>query len=1005
VLTSIGSIYTNKMMTIKDLVYKYHSNRDAYLSAAYNETQLRMDFLDPFFELLGWDIKNKAGKPTNEREVLLEEPLKADASSNTKKPDYTFRLFSQRKFFLEAKKPNVKIEDDCDPAKQVRRYGFTGKLKISVLSNFEYLAIYDCSVNVKEDDIASTARIALYHYTEYEAAFDKIKQLLSHEVVYSGEFDETWKYIEDQLKLYSVDSLFLKQINDWRIILGKEVFFHKPGLNIENLNDIVQCYINSVIFLRVCEDRNLETYKTLLNFADTEDFNSLIKKFREADKKYNAGLFNHPLVEEIISNNSSSFWIIIRQLYFPESSFSFSVFASDILGSIYEIFLGEQLIILDGEIELQKKPETIDRDIVTTPTFIIQDILRHTVLKYCEGKTDKEILASLFADIACGSGAFLLETYQLLNDILIDYYLEHEPLVLRQTSVNTYKLPFNIKKQIVENCIFGIDKDYNAVEACKFGLLLKLLEDEENSTIPVHALPNLRHIIHFGNSLIDPAKTSAENRTEINPYDFGQVKFDVIVGNPPYMATEHMKQFTPLELPLYKTYYKSSYKQFDKYFLFVERGLSLLKPNGYFGYIIPSKFTKVGAGKKLRELLVAEKSIQQIISFGANQVFNNKTTYTSILILSKQKNDTFSYREIKNLKEWKVRDFDNNISETVETSNLSSDSWFLIPPFLKETYNSILSQSRNLEDVIGKKNINNGIQTSANDVYVIKPIKEEDDFIFFEKMGSVIKIEKGITKPYYETVRKKGEVRLDTYRVLEPNSKVIFPYLIENGKANFIAVEDLKINFPHAYDYLHSNKQRLEGRDIKPKPLTIHEWYRFGRSQYLNLGSISPKIIIGVMSSGGKCPIDFSHTLHTAGGTAGYCSLFLSDDSKYSIYYIQAILNSRYVEWIIHLRGEVFRGGYIARGTKVLEKLPVRIINFEDDQDKALHDRISDIQESLIRIQGQIDIKQETGGRLIPLQREFESLKVELDFALLELYNLGENDNLVPLISELYAAN
>ena len=357
-------------MTIEDLVKKYHSNRETYLKSSYNETQLRTDFLDPFFELLGWDITNSKGKPTNEREVLVEEGLKENATANTKKPDYTFRLFSERKFFLEAKKPNVKIEKDNEPAKQVRRYGFTAKLKISVLSNFEYLAVYDCSQKVEKDDAVTKSRINIYHYTEYESAFEEIKKQLSHQVVYNGEFDETWKDIEEQLKLSSVDSLFLSQINDWRIILGKEIYSHKPTISIEELNDIVQSYINSIIFLRVCEDRNLEVYKTLLNFADKNDFNSLIKNFKEADKKYNAGLFNHPFTKEIISNNSSAFWTIIEHLYFPESSYSFSVFSSDILGNIYEIFLGEQLTIEDGKVLLKKKPENIDRDIVTTPIFI-----------------------------------------------------------------------------------------------------------------------------------------------------------------------------------------------------------------------------------------------------------------------------------------------------------------------------------------------------------------------------------------------------------------------------------------------------------------------------------------------------------------------------------------------------------------------------------------------------------------------------------------------------------
>lgn len=139
-------------MDIHGLVQKYKSDRDFYLTDRYNETQLRSDFLDTLFELLGWDIKNKAGRPTNEREVILEEPLKAGANENTKKPDYTFHLFAERKFFLEAKKPHVNIHEVDAPARQARRYGFTANLKISVLSNFEYLMIYDTSVKVEEND-------------------------------------------------------------------------------------------------------------------------------------------------------------------------------------------------------------------------------------------------------------------------------------------------------------------------------------------------------------------------------------------------------------------------------------------------------------------------------------------------------------------------------------------------------------------------------------------------------------------------------------------------------------------------------------------------------------------------------------------------------------------------------------------------------------------------------------------------------------------------------------
>ncbi len=992
-------------MTIKDLVQKYHANRTAYLKSDYNETQLRTDFLDPLFEMLGWDIKNNQGKPTNEREVLVEEALREDVNSNTKKPDYTFRLFSERKFFLEAKKPHVKVDSDAEPAKQVRRYGFTAKLKISVLSNFEHLAIYDCSQKVDKDDSATKARVKLYHYTEYEEAFAEIEKQLSHEAVYTGEFDETWKEIESQLKLSSVDDLFLKQINEWRFILGREIYAHQNQLDEAQLNDIVQSYINSIIFLRVCEDRNIEVYKTLLNFADSEDFNSLIQKFREADRKYNAGLFNHALTEEIITNNSSAFWTIIKQLYFPESTYSFVVFASDILGNIYEIFLGEQLKIANEEITLEKKPEHIDRDIVTTPTFIIQDILRETVSKHCEGKTDTEILQSSFADIACGSGAFLLETYQLLHNTLVDYYLKNNPTELIQTAISTFKLKFETKRQLLTNCIFGVDKDYNAVEACKFGLLLKLLENEDNNTIPTPALPDINANICFGNSLLDSEKTSTETQRDINPYDFGETKFDVIVGNPPYLATEHMKQFTPLELPLYKTHYQSAYKQFDKYFLFIERGLNLLKPNGLFGYIVPSKFTKVGAGKKLREFLASQKKVEQIISFGSNQIFQEKTTYTCLLILKRAEQEHLNYLEVQSLKEWKTRSIASQNYDSVEFERLNSEGWVLIPGNLKSIFKTVEIQSDTLESLIGSENIYNGIQTSANNIYIHTATSEDEQFYYFQKDGTDWKIEKELTRPYFKT--SSGSDNLNTYRPFSPNAFVIYPYLKIDGSIQFVEIAQLKSDYPNAFAYLNHYKEALNNpkRDIKPTPETQNEWYRYGRHQSLDKCDVPAKIIVGVLSQGDKYAIDYHGTLISSGGTAGYCMITLPEDFPYSIYYIQALLNSKYLEWFSALNGEVFRGGYIARGTKVLKKLLVRVIDFENDAEKGLHDNIASLQECLIQLQGQIDQNVGNQRELIPLRRQFANKKTELDEVLKSLYNLGEDDNLIPLISELYAAH
>ena len=528
-------------MTIKQLVDKYAADRDHFLSAKYNETQLRNDFLDSLFELLGWDIKNNASKPTNEREVILEEALKANVSEHSKKPDYTFRLYSERKIFLEAKKPSVSIETNDETAKQVRRYGFTAKLKVSALSNFEYLLIYDCSVKVEKDDNYNRALVKRYHYAEYEAKFDEIRTLLGRESVYNGAFDEEWKSIEEKINQFSVDHLFLIQINEWRVQLGKEIYKYAPEISEQLLNDYVQSYINRIIFLRVCEDRELETYQSLLQFANQQDFKALVTRFNHADKKYNSGLFEQFLSEKIVGDISSVFWSIIKQLYYPESPYSFAVFSSDILGSIYEIFLSEKLAITNGQIELVTKPEHVDRDVITTPTFIIRDILNQTIVPCCKGKTAAEILDIKIADIACGSGAFLLEAFQLTQDILIDFYLRNEKGVLIPTNINTYKLPFDLKRTLLLRCIYGTDKDFNAVEAAKFGLLLKLLEGEDSTSVSTKKpiLPDLSDNIRFGNSLINPTDVKEKKSLlEINPFSFGKEKYDVIVGNPPYLMSE-----------------------------------------------------------------------------------------------------------------------------------------------------------------------------------------------------------------------------------------------------------------------------------------------------------------------------------------------------------------------------------------------------------------------------------------------------------------------------------
>ncbi|MEK6776042.1 MAG: N-6 DNA methylase [bacterium] len=610
--------------------------------------------------------------------------------------------------------------------------------------------------------------------------------------------------------------------------------------------------------------------------------------------------------------------------------------------------------------------------------------------------------------MACGSGAFLLELFQLLSDTLVDFYLVNDTTKLIQTNINTYKLPFNLKRKLLLNCIFGTDKDYNAVEAAKFGLLLKLLEGEDNNSVSAKnpILPDLSSNIHFGNTLITPQDVKDRKAAiKINPFDFDKEQYDVIVGNPPYMKSEDMKQFTPLELPIYKKKYTTAYKQFDKYFVFIERGLELLKDGGWFGYIVPSKFAKVGAGVKLRELLQDKRYILNIVSFGSNQVFNSKTTYTCLLILRKKTSPSFSYTEIRNLTEWKVSEKDDIEYQTIKTDSLNKEVWVLVSPELKKAFDKINTQSVSLEDIVGREGIFNGIQTSANAIYIFQATKKDKTYYYFEKKGETWKIEKAITKPYFQT--SMGDDNLNTYRPFKPNARVIYPYKATKKGVDLISLIEIKKNFPEAYKYLLHNKPALDNpkRDIKPEPQTKDEWHRYGRHQSLDKCGLPEKIIVGVLSVGDKYAIDFHGTLISSGGTAGYCVVALPPDSPYSIYYIQALLNSRYLEWYSALLGEVFRGGYIARGTKVLKRLPIRKIDFTNKDDKVIHDKIAKVQKELILKQGEIDQNHNDKRTLTRLNREFEFLKNDINELLKTLFDLGNDDSLIPLIKEMYEAN
>lgn len=150
---------------ISDLIAQFERNLEAYRSQGYNEAQVRQEFINPFFEALGWDMANRAGHAEAYKDVIHEDAIK-DAGA-TKAPDYCFRIGGARKFFLEAKKPAVNLKEDISPAYQLRRYAWSAKLPLSILTDFEEFAVYDCRTRPNPSDKPGKGRVLYFTYKDY----------------------------------------------------------------------------------------------------------------------------------------------------------------------------------------------------------------------------------------------------------------------------------------------------------------------------------------------------------------------------------------------------------------------------------------------------------------------------------------------------------------------------------------------------------------------------------------------------------------------------------------------------------------------------------------------------------------------------------------------------------------------------------------------------------------------------------------------------------------------
>ena len=611
---------------IIELISKYEEKKKSGEIKKYNEESTKKDFMQPLFESLGWNFSNR-GKSN--------DSVSAEETISKKRVDYGFRINGVPKFFLEAKSLREEsIHTNSKYVIQAIDYAWMKSCSWAILCNFETIAVYNA--DWRESNYGNNLFFVL-HPSDFVR--DKRFTYLSKKAFENNALDKVAsEYGKKQLK-NPINKQLLQDMIHFREVLSKDIVRNNQDkhLSQEDIDESVQRILDRLIFIRNAEDRGLEENQLQSNVRQwhSKGKGHLIKEisrvYRDFDDKYNSKLFAHHLCDDLYIDNDALQEVIEGLNHSKDNSYryDFSIIESDVLGNIYEQYLGNILKSTPKRAKLQEsKTHRKEQGIYYTPSYIVDYIVENTVSEFIRTHTPEEIKKVRILDPACGSGSFLIRAYKELEN----YWKQNSDFA--QLTLDSEEF-YSKKVEILKNNIFGVDLDPKAVEIAQLNLLLQISESKQR-------LPILQNNIKVGNSLIDDPSVSdkAFKWEEEFPEIMKEGGFDIIIGNPPYVRIQNLNDE---ETGWFNKTFKSAYKNYDIYLLFVEKSLDLCKENGIIGFIIPSKFINSDYGLGLRNLISETKSLYKLIDFKDVQIFGDATNYTCILFLKIYKNDVFSY--------------------------------------------------------------------------------------------------------------------------------------------------------------------------------------------------------------------------------------------------------------------------------------------------------------------------------------------------------------------------
>jgi type I restriction-modification system DNA methylase subunit len=1054
---------------IKTLVLGFAQHIKELKAPDYKESQARQHYIDPFWELLGWDVRNREQRAPKDVDVVVEPSLDAvdDRGLRSREPDYLFRLNEFPRFIVEAKKPSVDLDTDKTAIYQAKRYAWNLAIPFAILTDFEQFRLYDTTLKpiLNDPNRGLVAEFRL-DFQQYPAQWDVLLATFGREAVAGGSLERLRARIRkvpsgrrlrtvDRMLIdlkgdEPVDKVFLAYLEKYRQHFAREIYRenknHFPDADTlhgaAKLTEAVQRLIDRLVFMRVCEDRGISTWGGLRELVDRiareggDLYKTLCRGFRELDVSYNGYIFKFHFSEELeVPDHVLSDFI--RNLYPSEGPWDFARIGDDILGIVYERFLGHVVTVRRGQVDVVEKPEVRHAGgVYYTPRFVVETIIRRVVGPKITGKTPREVLDVKILDPACGSGSFLVAAFQYLIDHCLaaigdDPSLAQVPATPKARKKRkdiafkdprgTWRLAPDFKADLLTHCIHGVDIDQQAVEVTVMSLYLKMLEGElppnwQREWLENELLPPLDNNIQCGNSLIGSTDfdrycveklgglfpVDEDIRFRMNRFDWasrtrgfgrildaqaaaerGRAGFDCIIGNPPYIRVQELKKWAPEECEFYKWNYKAAAKgNYDIYVVFTERALNLLAPDGLLGFIMPHKFWQAQYGEGLRKLIADGKHLKAVVDFKQEQVFRGATTYTAIHVISKSASEGgVDYAATTKLIDgiMQMGAIEAGIpfegTERCRATHPDAGNWSFVAE--ADRMATLLADS-GAQPLSSVARLAQGIKTSADGVFVVNLVAETKHHarILSEQTGKEHDLEWTAIRPLIKSEHMRR------FRIEESKKYLLFPYRRKGEKYEVVPAATWRAEMPLTWAYLSEVKDVLQARE-RGKMKDRADWFAYIYPKNFEVLS-RPKLCIPDMSEHMQVCIDAKGEYIFSGGAAGGNAIVPNDPSHLLL--LAGVLNSRLIETSLRQTGTKFRGGYLNCEIRFIRDLPIKLPTTAED--KKLAERITQCVRAIIDAKVKLREARLSDRQRDALERDIEAHERRINEAVYRLYRV-----------------